>query len=439
MYICSRTPGYFTVRTKTIRQDNRWDAGMMRAVLGILLIVASAGVVSAETLTLFTTNSSDGYIGMVGTNLTFTDIRNGDGTNRDIQNPFSTVRLVQDNETDRYGENWRPAFIFNGSAIPDDALIQDASLGIHINFIYDDLGEQAFGNYSLVKFNIDGPINADDYDNFDWVRLADDRNTALITTGHYTNWSLNSAGLSNISKIGDFGFGFKGYYDMENAPPSWVNGSDKMWIGFGFSAADSVMYPPFIEITYTLPDSAPPAGITGLGDVATCNSITWTWTNPADADFSHTYILQENVFDINATGTTTLRLWKNLAESTTYTFSSKTVDMNGNMNATWVNQSATTGACGISSKIGVVRNGNTWLLDASGNGMNGAGDLSYVFGKAGDVYVTGDWNTDGKTEIGVVRNGNTWLLDASGNGAYGAGDLSYVFGKAGDKYVTGKW
>jgi hypothetical protein len=87
----------------------------------------------------------------------------------------------------------------------------------------------------------------------------------------------------------------------------------------------------------------------------------------------------------------------------------------------------------------VVRNNNTWLLDASGDGKYGAGDLSYTFGKAGDMYVTGDWNTDGKTEIGVVRNNNTWLLDASGDGKYGAGDLSYTFGKAGDMYVTGKW
>ena len=74
--------------------------------------------------------------------------------------------------------------------------------------------------------------------------------------------------------------------------------------------------------------------------------------------------------------------------------------------------------------IGVVRNSNTWFLDASGNGAYGAGDVSYSFGKAGDVFVAGDWNSDNKTEIGVVRNNNTWLLDASGNGVYGAGDLS---------------
>jgi PKD repeat protein len=91
------------------------------------------------------------------------------------------------------------------------------------------------------------------------------------------------------------------------------------------------------------------------------------------------------------------------------------------------------------TEIGVVRNNITWLLDASGNGVYGAGDLTYTFGKAGDVYITGDWNKDGKTEIGVVRNSNTWLLDASGNGVYGAGDLTYTFGKAGDVFVTGDW
>jgi len=82
---------------------------------------------------------------------------------------------------------------------------------------------------------------------------------------------------------------------------------------------------------------------------------------------------------------------------------------------------------------------NTRESDTSTGPENGAGDQAETFGKAGDVPVTGDWNGDVKTEIGVVQNGNTWLLDASGNGAYGAGDLAYTFGKAGDKPVTGKW
>jgi len=38
-----------------------------------------------------------------------------------------------------------------------------------------------------------------------------------------------------------------------------------------------------------------------------------------------------------------------------------------------------------------------------------------------------------------VRSGTSWLLDKSGDGKYGAGDLSYTYGKAGDKPVTGAW
>ncbi|MDD1698568.1 MAG: PKD domain-containing protein [Methanoregula sp.] len=498
---------------------------MKRAVLCIALLVALVGVASADTLTLYTTNSSDGYVGKVGQNLTFTELRNGVGTNVDINNTFSTVRLVQDNETDRYRENWRPALIFNGSAIPDDAIIQDASLGIHINFMYDDLGEQAFGNYSLVKFNIEGTINSADYDNFEWVRLAADRNTALITTGHYTNWSLNAAGLSNISKTGDFGFGFKGYYDMENAPPPWISGVGKKWVGFGFSAADSVVYPPFLEIHYIIPDITPPGSITGLGKTITCSSINWTWTNPADPDFNYTIILKDSVFDVNASKTTTFRRWTGLSESTRYTFSARTVDANGNVNATTVQQTAMTTACGVApvvaftadtttpcvgdtvaftdkssdatawywefgdgntsttqspafqyntaglfdvnltatnaygtdyllktgyikvsvcaaqtpSEIGVYRGARNWYLDTSGNGAWGAGDSAFGFGVLGDIPVTGDWNSDGKTEIGIFRDGRTWYLDTSGNGAWGAGDSTYGFGITGDIPVTGDW
>ena len=321
---------------------------MKRTVFCILFLIAFSGVASAETLTLYTTPGSDGYIGRVGTNLTFTDIRNGVGTNVDTNNNFTTTRLVTDNETDSYMENWRPALIFNGSDIPDSAIINNARIGIHINFIYEGLGVQAFGNYSLVKFNIDGTINADDYDNFDWVRLADDRSTATIPEGQYTYWSLNSLGLSNISKTGDFGFGFKGFYDMDNTSPTWVSGGYKK-TGIGFSAADGLINIPFIEISYTIPATTLSSSITGLGNVATCNSINWTWTNPADTDFNHTYIMKDNVFDTNVSNTTTFRLWENLAESTTYTFSSKTVDITGNMNATWVNQSVTTRACTIPS------------------------------------------------------------------------------------------
>jgi hypothetical protein len=65
--------------------------------------------------------------------------------------------------------------------------------------------------------------------------------------------------------------------------------------------------------------------------------------------------------------------------------------------------------------------------------------ISCHIGKTGDIPVVNNWNEDGKTEIGVVRNGNIWILGASGDRYSGAGDLSSAFGKAGDVPVTGAW
>ena len=38
------------------------------------------------------------------------------------------------------------------------------------------------------------------------------------------------------------------------------------------------------------------------------------------------------------------------------------------------------------------------------DGVYGAGDLMYTFWKAGDVYVTADWNGNGTTRIGVLSD-----------------------------------
>jgi Beta-propeller repeat/Viral BACON domain len=101
------------------------------------------------------------------------------------------------------------------------------------------------------------------------------------------------------------------------------------------------------------------------------------------------------------------------------------------------------------SKIGLVRLGFYWVLDANGNGTfdgTGAGqDLAFPFGGiSGDVPVVGDWNGDGTSKVGVFRLGFFWVLDANGNrqfdGTGAGGDLAFAFGGIqGDKPVTGKW
>jgi PKD repeat protein len=96
-------------------------------------------------------------------------------------------------------------------------------------------------------------------------------------------------------------------------------------------------------IIITAPDTTAPRSITGLSNgTVTNNSILWQWTNPTDTDFNHTVQYKNGVMYYNSSNTTSAIVWTGLTNNTAYTFSSHTVDLSGNMNATWVNATATT-------------------------------------------------------------------------------------------------
>ena len=97
------------------------------------------------------------------------------------------------------------------------------------------------------------------------------------------------------------------------------------------------------------------------------------------------------------------------------------------------------------SKIGVFRNStHLFYLDQNGNGVwNGVlVDRANNFGISGDIPISGDWNTDRKTEIGVFRpSTHLFYLDYNGNGVWNgaAVDRQYNFGLTGDMPVSGDW
>ena len=97
------------------------------------------------------------------------------------------------------------------------------------------------------------------------------------------------------------------------------------------------------------------------------------------------------------------------------------------------------------TSIGVFRpSTHTFYLDWNGNGVwNGAAtDRQYNFGLTGDTPISGDWNTLGKTCIGVFRpTTHTFYLDWNGNGRWDGGvtDRTFSFGLNGDIPVSGDW
>jgi len=208
-------------------------------------IISSSGSCTAAITNIYTQNADDGYTGRYGTNLEFSDIRNGAGTGRDYRYDFAITRLVTDTQTDRWKENWRALLIFDGSSIPDDSLIVSAKLVTYIR----EVNTGGYTDYAVVKNNFGSGLDATDYTSNVWEKHSEYINTSTMKESQYTNWTLNSLGVSKISKTGKFGLSLVGSFDIENIAPKWISGGNQRY-GFSFSSSESNTNPVFLEVIY---------------------------------------------------------------------------------------------------------------------------------------------------------------------------------------------
>ena len=84
----------------------------------------------------------------------------------------------------------------------------------------------------------------------------------------------------------------------------------------------------------------PPASITNLQNTTGQKWICWTWINPTDDDFNHTIVYLDGNWKTNTSKS--YYIAKGLDTNTSHEISTHTVDTNGNVNKTWVNQTAKT-------------------------------------------------------------------------------------------------
>ena len=82
-------------------------------------------------------------------------------------------------------------------------------------------------------------------------------------------------------------------------------------------------------------DTSPPSSIRNLVSYSGSSWINWTWTNPSDLDFNHTIVYIDGKFVDNTSDT--YYNATDLLQGTLHTISTRTVDLSGNVNETWVN------------------------------------------------------------------------------------------------------
>ena len=91
------------------------------------------------------------------------------------------------------------------------------------------------------------------------------------------------------------------------------------------------------------PDKTPPQNITDLHlQAAGTTWLNFTWTNPPDPDFNHTELYLNGTFLTNIPAPQNYYNITGLLPDTSYELSTRTVDINGNINLTWVNDTAST-------------------------------------------------------------------------------------------------
>ena len=93
---------------------------------------------------------------------------------------------------------------------------------------------------------------------------------------------------------------------------------------------------------FTLIDGTPPSPITNLTSTTGTAWINWTWTNPSDPYFNHTELYLNGTFITNIPAPENYYNITGLLPDTSYELSTRTIDTSGNINLTWVNDTAST-------------------------------------------------------------------------------------------------
>ena len=171
-------------------------------------------------------------------------------------------------------------------------------------------------------------------------------------------------------------------------------------------------------------DITPPESVTNLYATTTGTSwIQWTWTNPADSDFSHVMVYLNGIYIMNTSNS--YYNMTGLAEGTTHTISIQTMDTSGNINPLWVNDSAMTTISidvnppGSVTNLTEISTDSSWILWTWTNPTDPDYGYAIIYLDGVPLTCTADnytsfYNATGLSE-GVTHTLGIQTMDISGN------------------------
>ncbi len=345
-----------------------------RNILLLIGLILLAGVVSADTVIIYTAGASDGDAYHTNQNDVFSTVRNALGVTVTTNAQSVYHATIASTTSNQFKAIYRPMFYFNTSVIGSGKTVTSATLTVYSVSELHGLGYAYYGVTGVTPIT-PGTVSLGDYSNFsDTVYSNTINGSAFAVSSDFQNFTFNSAGLSAVNPTGWSTFMIRNYWDISNSfNGTWASGATSQ---VRISTSEASGKVPFMTITFETSgaDTTPPQSLSGFANITTCSGTNISFSKPADTDYNGFMAWWNNVADTNQTNAT---MWYNksgLTESTTYTLSTKTFDLTGNVNASFQNYSIRTGACGIApvaqfsaNNLTVCEGTNTQFTDASTN------------------------------------------------------------------------
>lgn len=187
-------------------------------------------------------SSVDGRIFAVVANQTWTDKRNEAGTGA---SPSATSNICifidEDTTEDKWDAMYRCVFLFDTAPLPDSEDVSAVSFSARLNAAPIDTYTSAPREYTFVTSNPASDITlvGSDYAIAKWgtTELTDTRvDISALSNQGWATTTMNSAGISNVSKTATSSFSIRMDLDFDDASDSWEGNKEA---GVNFYQADS--------------------------------------------------------------------------------------------------------------------------------------------------------------------------------------------------------